>query len=442
MKRDTFTAGGNQNASTEERRSISGAGLVKALTQPPILALLWVGVFIHLWSMFETLRTRMYKWDFSLYYLTAYAQSHGVNPYVTDLTSMAHHLGVAGLVNGNFLDVPFLVIAMEPLTWLSVPAAYWTWFTINVIALAVALLLLLRRNPSFDRRYLSAWLALALLYPPLGVHFYYAQSQIVVLLILVLMMQSMERKHQGAAGIMLGLVSILRAYPLALGGYFLIRRKWRALFYAAFAVLICFLLAVIAAGLDPWQAFFHQISVHFIYKHSRGPGNVALVQTVSFMLLLMTGSGSGFAFEVTRLLVAGLANLVILLISAKVTIDSWQRPDSDARVFSLWIVTMLLVSPVTWVHSLIILILPFTQLTFATAAGRASHRAMWTAVASYLMVAIATGWYQHVGSYRIGPVSAIIAELSPLSLLAAYVSMYWFVTDRELPMEEGAAVSA
>jgi Glycosyltransferase family 87 len=293
---------------------------------------------------------------------------------------------------------------------------------------------------SVDRRYLLAWLALALIYPPLGTHFYYAQSQIMVLLMLALMIWSMERNNEALAGIVLGLASMLRAYPLAFGCYFIIRRKWRALVYAAITMLICFMIGVVTDGLDPWQAFLGQIDVHFINQHSSGPANVALVHTVSQLLTLVIGAGSGFVSEVTRLVAAGLANLLVFLFSLKVTMETWRRPDEDWRVFSLWVVTMLLISPVTWVHSMILLILPFAQLTLAAADGRASQRAMWMAVASYLMVSLAYGWHQRMGSHDAGPVSAWIAELSPLSLLAAYVSVYWFATDRELP--PGAAAIA
>jgi hypothetical protein len=132
------------------------------------------------------------------------------------------------------------------------------------------------------------------------------------------------------------------------------------------------------------------------------------------------------------------ASIIVLILSVKITIDTSRCPDSDWRVYSLWVVTMLVVSPVTWVHSMILLILPFAKLTIAAFEGRASHRAMWMAVASYLMVSVATGWYQHVGSHDSGHVSAIIAELSPLSLIAAYVSAYWFATDRDFPAAKSA----
>jgi alpha-1,2-mannosyltransferase len=441
MNLDAISADDDQNRQREPRRSISAAGLLKALTQPAILALLWSAVLAHIWTLFETMHGRVYRWDFSLYYLGSYAQRHDVDPYTADLTALAHRLGLEpGLRVGNF-DPPTMIIAMEPLTWMSVPAAYWTWIAINVLALALAFLLLLSRPPSMDRRYLLAWLALALIYPPLGTHFYYAQSQIVALLMLVLIMRWTERRHPAAAGITLGVLSILRTYPLALGGYFLFRRNWRALVYAAIAVMVCVAMTIVAAGVEPWRSFLQQINVPTMDDYTEGPANVALVQIVKLLFALVIGNGPQFALRASRLAVAALANLVIVVLTIKVTIDSWDRPDEEWRVYSLWVVTMMVVSPVTWFHSLLLLILPFAKLALAAANGRASQRAIWMATASYLMVSLASGWHQRVGSFDASRVSAWIAELSPLSLLVAYIAVYWFATDRE-PSSEKAVTSA
>lgn len=413
-------------------RFISSAGLVNALTKTWILAILWAGVLAHLWKLFETLGDRVHRWDFSLYYLTSYAQAHSLNPYTTDLTPLAHRLGLApGLPGGNFLDLPVMMIAMEPLTWLSVPTAYWTWFTINVVALTLALFLLLRGHQAMRPRFLLAWLALAFLHPSFGMHFYYAQSQILVLLMLVMIMRWTAQRRGVPAGLMLGVVSMLRAYPLALGGYFLVRRNWRILIYAAIAIAAGFALTVAIAGLEPWRGFLLQLSVHTVDNHSDSPANVALVHTVSRFLALLIGGGSSPTLQLTRLGAAMFANLAIVALSLKVTDDTRQLPDDDWRVYSLWVVTMLLVSPVTWVHSLILLLLPFAKLTIAVVEGRASRRAMWMAVISYAMITFASGWHQSVGTYDTNQPSSWIAELSPLSLIVAYVSIYWFATDRE-----------
>jgi hypothetical protein len=258
---------------------------------------------------------------------------------------------------------------------------------------------------------------------------------------LVLIMRWTERDRRAAAGLMFGLASILRAYPQALACYFIVRRNWRALIYGAIAMAACFALTVAVAGLDPWRGFLLQLSVHTVDDHSGSPANVALVHTVSRFLAVIIGDGTAFPLQITRLLAATFANLAIVMLSLKVTADSWQRPDDDWRVYSLWVVTMLLVSPVTWVHSLIILLLPLAKLTIAAVEGRASRRAMWMAVVSYAMISLASGWHQSVGTYDTNQLSAWVAELSPLSLIAAYISVYWFATDRDFPVAESAVAA-
>jgi hypothetical protein len=56
---------------------------------------------------------------------------------------------------------------------------------------------------------------------------------------------------------------------------------------------------------------------------------------------------------------------------------------------------------------------------------------VWAAVASYVMILVASGWHRRC--LDTNQLSSWIAELSPLSLIVAYVSIYWFATDREFP---------
>jgi hypothetical protein len=90
-----------------------------------------------------------------------------------------------------------------------------------------------------------------------------------------------------------------------------------------------------------------QLSVHTVDNHSDSPANVALVHTVSRFLALLIGGGSS-PLPTTRLGAAMFANLAIVALSLKVTADSRRLPDDDWRVYSLWVVDIL-VSPVTWV---------------------------------------------------------------------------------------------
>src|SRR5260370_8264848 len=81
----------------------------------------------------------------------------------------------------------------DPLTVLPVSTAYWTWTALNFVALVGALVLLLGRRSVLDPRSALALGALAFWYAPVFLHFVYGQSNILVFLMLVLMMQWLDQ---------------------------------------------------------------------------------------------------------------------------------------------------------------------------------------------------------------------------------------------------------
>ena len=62
--------------------------------RPFILTILSVAAIVHLAALFGRLPERATQTDFSVYHSSALVLRHGGNPYVTDLTQVAHHLGL------------------------------------------------------------------------------------------------------------------------------------------------------------------------------------------------------------------------------------------------------------------------------------------------------------------------------------------------------------
>ena len=65
-----------------------------------------------------------------------------------------------------------------------------------------------------------------LLYSPLSDHIAFAQVQILILLMLVLAMRWLAIGREVAAGLMLALAAMLKAFPLVLALYLIITRRW------------------------------------------------------------------------------------------------------------------------------------------------------------------------------------------------------------------------
>ena len=67
---------------------------------------------------------------------------------------------------------------------------------------------------------------------PVNLNFYWGQSQLIVLALMAGAMRAMERERDGTAGLLIASSGLLRAYPLLLVGYFVVRRKSRAVAFA------------------------------------------------------------------------------------------------------------------------------------------------------------------------------------------------------------------
>ena len=148
------------------------------------------------------------------------------------------------------LDTPAWLIFFEPFTLFRPATAYWAWITFNLLCLGAALLVLTREYgpPGADNWTVAA---LILLYPPIALNFWFAQSEVVLLSIFALALRELKRGHDGAAGAILAAAALLRAYPLGMLGYLVARRNWRAAGYFLAACVVGSLLAIGFAGLGP-----------------------------------------------------------------------------------------------------------------------------------------------------------------------------------------------
>jgi hypothetical protein len=88
-----------------------------------------------------------------------------------------------------------------------------------------------------------------------------------------------------------------------------------------------------------------------------------------------------------------------------------------------------MLSPTAWVHYLVLMLIPFAQMAIAADRGRANHRAIWMAVASFLLISLSTSGRTAFGPHPRGGLPIMIAECSFGSLMMAYLSAYWFASD-------------
>ena len=120
----------------------------------------------------------------------------------------------------------------------------------------------------------------------------------------------------------------------------------------------------------------------------------------------------------------------------RATLADTNRRDPDWRIYSLWIATSIMLSPVGWHHYLVLLAIPFVQLVASAADGRSSSRAVWMAALAYALSVVSLRVFNRflipppTGFQLIFPsLARALEETSFIALLTGYIAAYWFATD-------------
>jgi hypothetical protein len=393
------------------------------------MVVLWVLAGLWALAIFANVHARVNKWDFSHYYLSASALRHGENPYTIDLAPMGATLGLQVDEINHATYPPTFLLCFEPLTLMRPAPAYWTWFGLNVLALGLAFFLLLQ-DDGFDFATGTSLVALAILYPPLLNHFKFAQSQIVILVCLVLMMRSLKSGDNALAGLMLAFASLLRVFPVLMVGYRIVEKKWRALGWAISGLAICGLLTLAFVGVTRSLSFigmFGLITSRHWYDQS---GNLSVSATVSRIFWYTFGNSLSPALDILRRGASAAAELAILSITVRVTVSHSQKgEDLDTRVFALWVVATIMLAPTAWIHYLVLLYIPYALIASAAYARRASLRTIWMAISSFAMFWVYMLMFEAFEPYFVPWVITWSREFVSVSLGMAYVATYWFICD-------------
>jgi hypothetical protein len=400
------------------------------LFRAAMLVPLWAAVVIGLMVLIAALPGRANKWDYSIYYSSALAMRQGMNPYTTDLTPLAHSLGFELDKINHATDPPTFVMCFVPLTLLAPRPGFYVWTAINALAFLISLVLLFRWTPGLGRDGALAVAALTILFPPVIDHLVWGQNKMLVLLMFVLMLRWIERGRDGAAGLMLAFATLLRAFPLLLVGYFILRRRWRVVAYTIAGLAVGGLITLALAGVGTTLSFV--LAPTYLTEQWREalPGNIAMGPTVARMFWYFFGLHLGPTLQWARKATVVAVELALLGFTLKATLSKPRDDDPDGRLFLLWIMTAILTAPTSWFYYLVLLAMPIVRLSAAAASNRTSVRALWAGVACYTLAWLYFALVDmHSRELALHPDSLVWrVGASPVGLLA-YLSLYWFAVD-------------
>jgi Glycosyltransferase family 87 len=374
--------------------------------------------------------------DFSIYYACAVAMHRGLDPYAINLTELTRQLGFEADPFAHPADTPTFTLLTEPLALMTPEHAYAIWLLANVLCLVGSLHLLLRSSSQLNRTTAVLFSIGALGFTPLADNFRWAQSQVFALFGVLLFFCLMQRGRDGAAGALLAVLGLLRGFPLVLGGYLIVRRQWRAIGFLAMAFVVGAAATTVVIGTAPVENFLRVIGIlgghqwfSLAPRWGMAAANVSLDAFVSRPLALLFGSDLPTRLQTLRRVIVLSFQVVVLGITFWATADT--KNDPQGRSLSLWVATMLILTPVVWLHYMVLLMIPFGMIAIAAARREVGARISRLAMLSYCFIVLATPlmstltFHQDIFDWRAG----VVAETGFLALMSVWFASYRFATE-------------
>jgi hypothetical protein len=241
---------------------------------------------------------------------------------------------------------PFFVLAFAPLARLSLARSYAIWQSIQLFNLVLALFLLARVvRPRLSFTWTVVFLALALLSEPVAEMLKWAQASAMLLLALTIALIGTQTRRAPLAGFGLAIATLIKLFPGIVIGFFALRRRWSEFIWTA----LFFALGAGLTGLNNWIDF----ATKGLFQSRIAPYNhleSSILATVQYW---------AFQGDVTHarwpviLVVTALIDVGVISVCVWATRNA-ADDESIATAFGLWLAAGVLLSPVAWIHDIVL----------------------------------------------------------------------------------------
>jgi alpha-1,2-mannosyltransferase len=278
--------------------------------------------------------------------------------YLASLALLQGHT----LYNPEFYNnhPPFDMLLILPLALLPYHAAFLIWSALALLCYgAIGLIVAHELHITLAPHWVALTVGLALCWSPFQEQMALGQWSLLIAACLISCWALLRVGRERLAGVLLGLACLIKLFPGLLIVYLLLRRRWWAAAAASATVALGGLLSLAIVGPSDTLDFFLRIAPANAAALAAFPLNAALAGPISRLLV--------DAMWVRPLLVApGLASWLARLASLALVIvlarQCWRAPVTragDDTTFAAVCVAMLLISPLTWQHTFMLLLLPF-----------------------------------------------------------------------------------
>jgi hypothetical protein len=257
---------------------------------------------------------------------------------------------------------PASVLLVLPFALLEYRAAYVVWNVVSLITLPISLWLLFRpAGLNLNRWLVLPVVALLLLSNSLSQQVNQGQLNLVLLLLTVVAWSADRTGKPMLAGVMVGLAAAIKLFPGFLVVYFVCQRKWRAVIAMAVTFVAVHAATLVLLGADCFRDYICVVLPRVGAFRDYWPN----ASITGFWYKLFDGSSAhGIPVLHAPMLTRTGTWLCSLAVVALTVWRCWKarQPNERSQAFAICVVAMLLLSPITWDHYFLLLLVPFAVL--------------------------------------------------------------------------------
>jgi alpha-1,2-mannosyltransferase len=296
---------------------------------------------------------------------------NGLPVYSSHRETIERYLGYrAGEVRID-IDVnahpPTSILLVLPFARLDYPDAVVAWNMASLAAFALSLWIVARQlRVGFYRWSVFPLITVLLICSPFREQMTQGQLNLVLLLLLTGTWAADRSGRPWLAGALLGAVTAIKLFPGFVFIYFLIRRRWAVIVAGIASCVLLTALTVAVMGVDTFRGYI----VDAMPQVQRLQSSWINVSIPGFWVRLFDPQNPLDRVQplwrspMLARLATWASGLLVVVVLGVVIRRARTRPEQD-RAFGLTVTSMLLVSPITWHHYFLLLLLPVTLLWLA-----------------------------------------------------------------------------
>jgi hypothetical protein len=294
--------------------------------------------------------------DFVQDYIAANSLRRGGSLYGEDIKKLENEmLGFNGPPN---FHPPFNALLFLPFSFLSYQTAY---VILGVISLILLLMInqLVVRGLELNNEWFLNYACFTLCWYPVLHCLILGQSSMIIAACLIGGWFCLRLKKEYIAGFLFAIATLMKLFPGLVLVYLLIMKNWRAFFATVFFIVIGFGLTAFIVGFDDMKIY----AIIMVARDIDDYRGYVLNHSIGGIVSRLFGKQMGWFEPLVEL--PHIASLLIILLSIGILVYTIlklrkmaAKKELSDYAFGLTLVTMLLLSPITWSHIFPVLILP------------------------------------------------------------------------------------